>query len=224
MGTQSVTRTGVIGLGAMGLQMARHMAAKGFDVRGHDIDAAAMGRAREQKLKTASAAEVARHAEAVIVMVATDDQVRDVTCQLLEHLAGGAVICIASSVAPETCRELAARAAKRDVGVLDTPVVLGQEAANNGTLTIYVGGMEQAFERARPVLATFGAKVLHLGGPGSGQIAKTINNMLLWTCMTANMEALTLARELGADIPRLVAALNDGSGANWSLSRWGKST
>jgi 3-hydroxyisobutyrate dehydrogenase-like beta-hydroxyacid dehydrogenase len=224
MGTQSVTRTGVIGLGAMGLQMARHMAAKGFDVRGHDIDAAAMGRAREQKLKTASAAEVAGHAEVVIVMVATDDQVRDVTRQLLDHLAGGAVICIASSVAPETCRELGALAAKRDVGVLDTPVVLGQEAANNGTLTIYVGGMEQAFERAKPVLAAFGAKVLHLGGPGSGQIAKTINNMLLWACMTANMEALTLARELGADIPRLVAALNDGSGANWSLSRWGKST
>ena len=67
MGTQSVSRAGVIGLGAMGLQMARHMAAKGFDVRGHDIDAAAMGRAREQKLKTASATEVARHAEVVIV-------------------------------------------------------------------------------------------------------------------------------------------------------------
>jgi len=224
MGTQSVTRTGVIGLGVMGLQMARHMAAKGFDVCGHDIDAAAMNSAREQKLKTASAIEVARHAQVVIVMVATDDQVREVTHELLPHLAGGAVICIASSVAPETCRELAALAAKRDVGVLDTPVVLGQEAANNGTLTIYVGGMEHAFERAKPVLAAFGAKVLHLGGPGSGQIAKTINNMLLWACMTANMEALTLARELGADIPRLVAALKDGSGANWSLSRWGKST
>jgi len=224
MGTQSVTRTGVIGLGAMGLQMARHMAAKGYDVCGHDIDAAAMGRAREQQLKTASAAEVARHAEVVVVMVATDDQVREVTHQLLDHLAPGAVICIASSVAPETCRKLATLAAERDVGVLDTPVVLGQEAANNGTLTVYVGGTEQAFDRARPVLAAFGAKVLHLGGPGSGQIAKTVNNMLLWACMTANMEALTLAKQLGADIPRLVAALNNGSGANWSLSRWGKST
>jgi 3-hydroxyisobutyrate dehydrogenase-like beta-hydroxyacid dehydrogenase len=224
MGTPSVSRTGVIGLGAMGLQMARHMAAKGFDVRGHDIDAAAMARAGEQNLKTASATEVARHAELVVVMVATDDQVREVTHELLDHLAAAAVICIASSVAPETCRELATLAARRDIGVLDTPVVLGQEAANNGTLTIYVGGTDQAFERAKPVLAAFGAKVLHLGGPGSGQIAKTINNMLLWACMTANMEALTLAKQLGADIPRLVAALNNGSGANWSLSRWGKST
>ena len=59
---------------------------------------------------------------------------------------------------------------------------------------------------------------------GTGQIAKTINNMLLWACMAANFESLTLAKKLGADIPRLIEALGHGSGANWSLSRWGKST
>ena len=208
----------------MGLQMARHMATKGFDVRGHDIDAAAMGRAHAQRLKTASATQVACHAEVVVVMVATDDQVRAVTDELIKRLVPGGVICIASSVSPATCRKLAALADARGIGVLDTPVVLGQEAANNGTLTIYVGGEQRWFDRAKPVLSAFGAKVLHLGGPGSGQIAKTINNMLLWACMTANMEALTLAKQLGADIPRLVAALAQGSGANWSLSRWGKST
>jgi 3-hydroxyisobutyrate dehydrogenase len=103
-------------------------------------------------------------------------------------------------------------------------MVLGQEAANNGTATIFVGGETRAFERAQPVLATFGARVLHLGDIGAGQIAKTINNMLLWACMAANFEALTLAKALGADLPKLVAALGHGSGANWSLSRWGKST
>ena len=219
-----VTRTGVIGLGAMGLQMARHMASKGFDVRGHDIDPEVIKHAQAQGTKTAGTADVARHSEVVIVMVATDAQVRDVTYELLKTLATGSVICIASSVAPETCRELATLAEKKGIGVLDTPVVLGQEAANNGTLTIYVGGEERAFERAKPVIGAFASKVLYLGASGNGQIAKTINNMLLWACMTANMEALTLARQLGADIPRLVAALKDGSGANWSLSRWGKST
>ena len=78
--------------------------------------------------------------------------------------------------------------------------------------------------RARPVLAAFSRQVLHLGDVGSGQLAKTINNMLLWAAMAANFEALTLAKQLGADIPRLVEALGHGSGANWSLSRWGKST
>ena len=219
-----VKRTGVIGLGAMGLQMARHMASKGFDVLGNDIDAGATQRAQTHQLRTADAASVARHAEVAFVMVATDAQVEDVVGQLLQHLARGSVICIASSVSPETCRRLEARAAGHGVGVLDTPVVLGQEAANNGTLTIYVGGADEAFAKAQPVLAAFGARVLHLGPSGAGQIAKTINNMLLWACMAANFEALTLAKQLGADIPKLVAALGHGSGANWSLSRWGKST
>jgi 3-hydroxyisobutyrate dehydrogenase len=221
---EQIKRTGIIGLGAMGLQMGRHMTAKGFDVLGHDIDAEAMKRAQAAGVRTGDAASVGRHAEVAIVMVATDNQVRDAIRGLLQNLSHGSVICIASSIAPETCRDMAALAAGCGVGVLDTPVVLGQEAANNGTLTIYVGGEEQWLERAQPALSAFGAKVLHLGGVGSGQIAKTINNMLLWANMAANFEALTLAKKLGADIPRLVAALGQGSGANWSLSRWGKST
>jgi 3-hydroxyisobutyrate dehydrogenase-like beta-hydroxyacid dehydrogenase len=217
----------MIGLGAMGLQMARHMAAKGFAVAGYDVDPDASARAAGHGVRICgSAADVGDHAEVAIVMVATDAQVRDVVAGsgLLDRMARGAVVCIASSVAPDLCGELAEVAASRGIGVLDTPVVLGQEAANNGTLTIYVGGTEAAFARARPVLAAFGRQVLHLGACGNGQIAKTINNMLLWACMSANFEALGLAKSLGADIPRLVAALGHGSGANWSLSRWGKST
>jgi 3-hydroxyisobutyrate dehydrogenase-like beta-hydroxyacid dehydrogenase len=222
-----VKRTGVIGLGAIGLQMARHMAAKGFDVAGYDVLAEANARAKGHGVKTCgSVAEVGAHAEVVIVMVATDEQVRDVVLSsgLLDRLAGDSVVCIASSVSPELCREMESAAAAKHVGLLDTPVVLGQEAANNGTLTVYAGGADAAFARAEPVLAAFGRQVLHLGACGNGQIAKTINNLLLWACMAANFEALGLAKKLGADVPRLVAALGQGSGANWSLSRWGKST
>ena len=222
-----VTRTGMIGLGAMGLQMGRHMAAKGFSVAGYDIAAEPMRQAQSHGIKLAgSNAEVGAQAEVVVVMVATDRQVRDVIAEsgLLDTLARGAVVCIASSVSPETCRHLAALAAEKGIGVIDTPVVLGQEAANNGMLTIYVGGEDVFVERARPALSAFGRQVLHVGAPGSGQIAKTLNNMLLWACMSANMEALTLAKQLGVDVPRMIEALGQGSGANWSLSRWGKST
>jgi len=223
---KSVSKVAMIGLGAMGLQMARHMAAKGLVVRGYDIDAAALARAGALAIATAaSAAEAADGADIAIVMVQTDAQVEDVVRSgMLERLARGAVICIASSVAPETCRRMAALAAPHGIGILDTPVVLGQEAASNGTLTVYVGGDEAAFTRALPALQAFGSRVLHLGPLGAGQIAKTINNLLLWACMCANMEALTLAKTLGVDVPRLVEALGHGSGANWSLSRWGKST
>jgi 3-hydroxyisobutyrate dehydrogenase-like beta-hydroxyacid dehydrogenase len=98
------------------------------------------------------------------------------------------------------------------------------EAANQGTVTAYVGGEANWVARARPALAAFSAQVLHLGGVGSGQIAKTINNLLLWAAMAANFESLTLARGLGVDVPRLIEALGHGSGANWSLARWGRST
>ena len=225
--TSKVKRAGVIGLGAMGVQMARHMVGKGFDVVGYDVDVDAMRRAVEHGVQSClSPSQVGEHAEVIVVMVATDDQVEAVIEQsgLLDRLQPGAVICIASSCAPETCRRMEGIAAAKGIGVLDCPVVLGQEAANNGTITSYVGGEERWVQRARPVLAAFSAQVLHLGPVGAGQIAKTINNMLLWACMAANFEALTLAKQLGADIPRLIEALGQGSGANWSLSRWGKGT
>src|SRR5580698_1311882 len=224
---QTVKRTGMIGLGAMGLQFARHMLRQGFDVAGYDINTDAVRRAENDGIKhRGSPAEIGKHAEVVVVMVATDEQVDDVVERsgLLDTLAAGSVICIASSVAPETCQRLAALAAAKNIGVLDTPVVLGQEAADNGTCTVYVGGEERWFLRARPVLQTFGRDILHLGDVGAGQIAKMINNMLLWSTMVANFESLTLAKHLGMDIPKLATALGHGSGANWSLSRWGKST
>jgi 3-hydroxyisobutyrate dehydrogenase len=203
------------------------MARKGFAVCGYDVDAAAAARAAGFGVNVvASEAEVGQHADVVVVMVQSDAQVEDVvlSSELLDALPRGSVICIASTVAPETCVRMAQLAEPYGIGVLDTPVVLGQEAADNGTLTVYVGGEEQWLNRARPALEAFAGRVLHLGPVGTGQIAKTINNMLLWACMCANFETLTLAKKLGADVPRLIEALAHGSGANWSLSRWGKGT
>lgn len=224
---QPVTRAGMIGLGAMGHQMARHMADKGLSVAGYDIAPEPMQRAHNLGIRLCgSPAEVGTHADVVVVMVATDAQVNDVVANsgMLDSLARGAVICIASSVAPETCHKLSALAKQKDIGVLDTPVVLGQQAADEGRLTVYVGGEAEHLERARPALSAFGRQVVHVGASGSGQIAKTLNNMLLWACMSANMEVLTLAKTLGCDVPTMIEALGQGSGANWSLSRWGKST
>ncbi|NLS07042.1 NAD(P)-dependent oxidoreductase [Rhizobium sp. P32RR-XVIII] len=218
---------GVIGLGAMGYQMARHLKEKNFSITGYDVSADAVKKSTDIGITVGSdIAAVGSRSDVVIVMVQTDKQVVDVIGPggLLASMAPGSVICIASSIAPETCRELERQAAERNIGVLDTPVVLGQEAADNGTLTVFVGGEAKWLDKARPVLSAFGRNILHIGPSGTGQIAKTANNMLLWACICANYEALSLARALGADVPTLVAALSHSSGANWSLSRWGKST
>jgi 3-hydroxyisobutyrate dehydrogenase-like beta-hydroxyacid dehydrogenase len=211
----------------MGYQMARHMVNKGFAVAGYDIAPEAVSRAKAAGVTiVGNPAEVGAQAEVVIVMVATDAQVEDVVLRsgLLDRLAKGAVICISSSTSPETARELEAACAKRGIGLLDTPVVLGQEAADAGTLTVFCGGDGAAFDKAKPALSAFGANVMHVGPCGTGQLTKTANNMLLWACMVANYEVLSFAKKMGADLPKLIAALEHSSGANWSLARWGRST
>jgi 3-hydroxyisobutyrate dehydrogenase-like beta-hydroxyacid dehydrogenase len=218
---------GVIGLGAMGFQMARHMVDKGFDVYGFDVQDACNARAKAAGVHVVGApAEVGAQAEVVVVMVATDAQVEDVVVKsgLLDRLAKGSVICVASSCSVNTAKELEKIGAAKGIGILDTPVVLGQEAADNGTLTVFCGGSAAAFAKAKPAMETFGENVMHVGEAGMGQLTKTINNMLLWACMSANYETLRFAKAMGADIPKMIDALRYSSGANWSLARWGSAT
>jgi len=227
MAQDNVKRTGVIGLGAMGLQMGRHMVSKGFDVYGYDISAEARQRAESHGIRIcASVSDTGKSAEVVFVMVANDKQIHDVIERsgLLDVLTRGAVIAIASSCAPETCRMLAKLVAPNGIGIVDVPLVLGQEAMDNGQVVAYVGGDDASVAKARPAIEAFSKQVLHVGDVGAGQITKSINNMLLWACMVANFECLSLAKKLGVDNSRLIEALGHGSGANWSLSRWGKST
>jgi 3-hydroxyisobutyrate dehydrogenase-like beta-hydroxyacid dehydrogenase len=227
MAQDSVKRTGVIGLGAMGLQMARHMVQKGFEVSGYDVSADATKKAASHGVRIcASVADTGKNAEVVFVMVANDTQIHDVIehSGLLDVLARGSVIAIASSCSPETCRNLATLAAPKGIGIVDVPLVLGQEAMDNGQVVAYLGGDDAAVAKARPAIQAFSKQVIHVGDVGAGQITKSINNMLLWSCMVANFECLTLAKKLGVDVNKLIEALGHGSGANWSLSRWGKST
>ena len=227
MADAAVKRTAMIGLGAMGAQMARHMVKNGFEVSGYDVSAEAAKRAESHGVRICgSTPDAGKNAEVVFVMVANDEQIHDVIehSGLLDVLARGSVICISSSCSPETCRELARLAEPKGIGICDVPLVLGQEAMDNGQVVAYVGGDDASVARARPAISAFSKQVLHVGDVGSGQITKSINNMLLWACMVANFECLTFAKKLGVDVPRLVEALNHGSGANWSLSRWGKST
>src|SRR3989442_1456894 len=137
-------RVGVIGLGRMGLPMARHLLHAGFEVAGFDLDPArGAALAEGGGVAAASAKEVAAYSQAVLVMVADDAQVKAVTLEpvgVLSGLESGGGVIIASTVKPSTCREVAAAAAAGGVDVLDGPVAKGQRAAETGTLTVFVGG------------------------------------------------------------------------------------
>src|SRR5262245_50752655 len=211
----------------MGRQRGKNRAKHALGGMGYDISAEAAKKAEGHGVRiSGSVADAGKNAEVVFIMVANDQQIHDVIERsgLLDVLAHGSVIAIASSCSPDTCRELAKLAAPKGIGVIDVPLVLGQEAMDNGQVVAYVGGDDPSVAKARPAIAAFSKQVLHVGDVGAGQITKSINNMLLWACMVANFECLTFAQKLGVDVPRLIEALGHGSGANWSLSRWGKST
>src|SRR5437879_12440618 len=129
-----VKRTAMIGLGAMGLQMGRHMVTQGSEVTGDDISAQAGKRGESHGVRICSSvSDAGKNAEVVFVMVANDKQIHDVIERsgLLDVLARGSVIAIASSCSPDTCRDLAKLAAPKGIGIVDVPLVLGQEAMDN---------------------------------------------------------------------------------------------
>src|SRR5262244_3260648 len=164
-----VKRTAMIGLGAMGLQMGRHMVKHGFEVMGYDISAEAAKKAEGHGVRICgSVADAGKDAQVVFVMVANDEQIHDVVERsgLLDVLARGSVIAIASSCSPQTCRALAKPAAPGGIGIIDVPLVLGQEAMDNGQVVAYVGGDEGSVAKAHPAIAAFSKTVLHVGELG----------------------------------------------------------
>jgi 3-hydroxyisobutyrate dehydrogenase-like beta-hydroxyacid dehydrogenase len=167
-----------------------------------------------------SPAELAGGVDLVGVCVWDDQSVREVIHGDHGVLAGcrpGTVIAIHSTVQPATCRELAAAAAERGVIVLDAPVSGGRDAALAGKLVVAAGGDEAAVQRCRPVFASFGDPVLHLGQVGTAQFAKLINNSLLAANLALADDALALGQSLGIQPDMMAQVLRHGSGQSFAL-------
>jgi 3-hydroxyisobutyrate dehydrogenase-like beta-hydroxyacid dehydrogenase len=205
----------------MGNPMAKHLLAGGFKVVGYDPLAEARERTRILGARIAgSPREVAQAADVAIVVVGFDSEVEEVLFGEDGMLAGarpGLIVALGSTVAPRYAKRLAGRLAKREVVLLDIPLARGEAAAVAGKLLVYGAGDEAAFEACRPAFAAFASDVFHLGPAGAGQVAKMVNNLLLWTCISVNDEGLRLAEALGVDSERLAQALHHGSGQNWAL-------
>jgi 3-hydroxyisobutyrate dehydrogenase-like beta-hydroxyacid dehydrogenase len=207
----------------MGAAMGGHLLDAGTPLAVYDPAPDACAPLAERgAVACASAAEVAERSELVLVVVVDDMQTRHAVVDCLETAAAGTVLALCASIRPDTCRELAGTAAERGVHVIDAALVRGERGAEEGQLVLFCGGPAQVIDAIREAVAPFTAEVVRVGDVGAGQVAKTANNILLWACIRADVEALRLGRALGVEPSALREAMALGSGANRPLAEWGK--
>jgi 3-hydroxyisobutyrate dehydrogenase-like beta-hydroxyacid dehydrogenase len=216
---------GIVGWGRMGGPMGTFLAASGWHVVATDpSEEARAAMVAAGAHDAGSLRAVAERADLVMVVVVDDAQVRAVLegdDGILAAARPGTIVAISASVRPDTCRELAASAAASGVHVIDVALVGGERGAEQAGLKLYCGGDPAVIDACRRAFATFAIDVCAIDDVGSGQVAKTVNNLLLWACLRADVEALRLGRALGVDPGKLRAFLSIGSGANRPMAEWG---
>ena len=205
---------GVVGLGAMGRPAAEFLAASEFDTFAFDLDPAALDAiAQKGATPMSSLTDLAEKSTVVFVFVPSDDDVRTVCLGDDGLLAGaqpGSVVAICSSALPETCEAIAAAGAERGVDLLDAALTGGVRGAEAGEINLLVGGEEEVLDRIRPTLDPWCGSVHHMGALGTGQVGKTVNNLVHWAQISAINEALRFGQRLGVAPAKLREALKDG--------------
>ncbi|MFI5335559.1 MAG: NAD(P)-dependent oxidoreductase [Opitutales bacterium] len=210
-----------IGTGVMGRSMAGHLLKAG-----HTVHVFNRTRAKAQALLEAgahwhdSAGAAAAAADFVITMVGYPSDVEETyfsSTGVLAHARPGAVLIDMTTSSPLLARRIAAAATARGCSALDAPVSGGDVGAREARLAIMVGGAEDAFARAQPLLAVLGKTIARLGGPGAGQHCKMANQISIASIMMSWCEALTYAQKAGLDPARVLEVIGSGAAASWSL-------
>ena len=217
-----MTTIAFIGLGHMGGGMAANLARAGYDVRAFDLSAEALARAVAAGCTgTAGAQDAVTDAEVVVTMLPAGTHVRSVyEGAVLVAARPGTLLIDSSTIDVATARAVSGLAAKKGLVAVDAPVSGGIAAAEAGTLTFMVGGSDDGFARARPILAAMGKAVIHAGGAGAGQAAKICNNMILGATMAVTTEAFNLAQKLGLDAQAFYDIASASSGQSWSMTSY----
>jgi len=211
-----------IGLGNMGGGMAANLVKAGHEVRAFDLSEPALAAAREAGCSTfPTAKEACVEAEAVVSMLPNGAIVKQVYWDdVIGHAPEGAILLDCSTIDVATAREVIEVTEAHGYQMVDAPVSGGIAAANGGTLTFMVGGSDEAFVRAQPILAAMGKAVIHAGAAGTGQAAKICNNMLLAIHMIGTCEAFAMAQKLELDPQTFYDISSVSSGQNWSMTSY----
>jgi len=212
-----------LGLGVMGYPMAAHLKNKG----GHDVTVYNRTRSRAEKwvaehggALAATPQEAAAGKQFVFSCVGNDDDLRSVTIGALgafQAMDTDAVFVDHTTASAEVARELAEKADARGFGFLDAPVSGGQAGAENGVLTVMVGGEAATFERARPVVESFARMVGHMGPAGAGQLTKMINQICIAGLLQGLAEGIHFGKKAGLDITKVIEVISKGAAGSWQM-------
>jgi 3-hydroxyisobutyrate dehydrogenase len=217
-----------IGLGVMGFPMAGHLFSKG----GHDITVYNRNPAKAQswveKVGGGRTAETpdkaALDAEYVFCCVGNDDDLREVTTGkngAFHGMRAGAVFIDHTTASAEVARELNATGRARGIAFLDAPVSGGQAGAENGALTVMVGGDDEPFERAKPLIASYARAVTRIGPAGAGQLTKMVNQIAIAGLLQGLSEAIAFADKAGLDLDHVMQTISKGAAQSWQMdNRW----
>ncbi|WP_288485509.1 3-hydroxyisobutyrate dehydrogenase [uncultured Novosphingobium sp.] len=211
-----------IGLGNMGGGMAANLVKNGFAVRAFDLSQAALAKAGENGATIAATVEDAvAGADAVVTMLPAGKHVEAVyNDAVFSAASAGALLLDCSTIDVATARRVSEAAVAAGFAMVDAPVSGGIAAAAAGSLTFMVGGSDEAFARAQPILSAMGKAVIHAGSAGTGQAAKICNNMLLGATMVATCEAFAMAGKLGLDPQTFYDISSVSSGQSWSMTSY----
>ncbi len=216
-----------IGLGVMGYPMAGHIRKKG----GHDLTV--YNRNGEKSAAwvkefggtaAATPAEAAKGADYVFCCVGNDDDLRSVTTAkggAFETMSKGAVFIDNTTASADVARELYAAATAKGFGFLDAPVSGGQAGAQNGVLTVMVGGDKAVFDRAKPVIDHFARMATLIGPSGAGQVTKMVNQICIAGLVQGLAEGIHMAQKAGLDLPAVMETISKGAAGSWQMeNRW----
>jgi 3-hydroxyisobutyrate dehydrogenase len=222
-----MAKVAFLGLGVMGYPMAGHLQKKG----GHDVTvynrtaAKAQQWAKEYGGKhAATPREAARDCELVMMCVGNDDDVRSVVYGDNGALAGmqkGAILVDHTTASATVAREVHQKAKEKGVGFVDAPVSGGQAGAQNGQLGIMCGGEQAVFDRAKPVLDVYAKMCALIGGPGSGQLTKMVNQLCIVGIAQSLAEGLAFAKRNNLDLEKVISVISKGAAQSWQMeNRW----
>jgi len=212
-------KAGMIGLGGMGLGMARNIAKAGYLTAVYNRTASKMA---EFNVKAFDLPEtLAAEVDIVLICVSADQDVLSIVDAITKTIKPGSIVVDMSTVSSETAKKAVACLAEKQVAFLDAPVSGGVEGAKNGTLAMMVGGDADALEKARPVLEAMAARIIHMGATGSGQATKAVNQIMCAGINQAVTEALAFAQAQGLAMDKVIDVISGGASGNWFLQHRG---